>query len=90
MKIKPIDYVNELNEECIKLDLESFKKFFIKWMSLFKIIDPDNPPPDSVIEITLYKTAYNNDETPDICKDIAKEWLLSHGYDLEIFKPEGR
>ena len=75
------EYHEELYEVCVKLDFDEFKEFFTKYGAMFHLFNDNHPyPTDEVIELTMYKVAYNHPDTPMSVKKAAKDWLKSHNF----------
>lgn len=71
------EFVKERNEACSSFDLEKFKAFCKKYKG-------GKLPSDDVLEITMRKMVVNIEPRLPQYEE-AKEWLLSRGYDLNLF-----
>ena len=76
-------YVEERDAALNSLDLETWRRFAIKWTRLGVLAGP--VPEDKVLEIAMYKCALNSAGTTKATKAAAKRWLFARGYTLKIF-----
>lgn len=76
------DYVKARDEavtESIKKDsVEPFKEFLIKSSNC------KTTPPDKVLEISIRKVAIHSIGVEPLYKGLAVNWLLEHGYNLDL------
>ena len=79
-------YVNDRDRACIAVvngeSIEVFKAFIKKWQDLGLATPPR--PSDEVLEITCRKIVMHIN-APKNTRDRARDWLLSRGYDLDLF-----
>lgn len=68
-------YIDERNAAVLSLDLATFKAFANKYG-----VDIS----DRVLEITMYKMAYNIESFPPETKKKAADWLKEHGYSTNL------
>lgn len=75
-------FVKERNEACESFDLDTFKRFYIRWVRL-GVYEPLDIS-DEVLEITMRKMVCNiKDPTPEKLAE-AKKWLKERGYDENL------
>ena len=76
-------YADERDAALNSLDLETWRRFAIKWTRLGVLNGP--VPSANVLEIAMYKCAFNSAGTTKATKAAAKRWLLAHRYDPAIY-----
>lgn len=74
----------ERDEAVLSFDLEKFKAFYRKYQAL-GVYEKGKMPSDEVMEISMRKMAMQITSATLDQKIEASEWLLSRGYDLEIY-----
>ena len=82
------DYVKERDRATIAVvegeDIEVFKAFAQKWTDLCILPPIYQLATDPVLEIMVRKMVLHEIDAPESTKEKARDWLLSHGYDLNI------
>lgn len=76
-------WLKERNAAVATLDVKQFKKFYNKWL-LKGVYTHTLPNDERFIEISMYKCAVHITTLPNEIRNKACEWLIAHGYNLEI------
>lgn len=82
-------WVKERNEAVRNLDVDSFRKFYEKWMRR-GFYDIPLPVDDKVVEIMLRKMMYNIKTFSDEEKENAKKWLEERGLSTSLGGTNGQ
>ena len=73
------NYVKDLGDAVIDLDVEKFREHWKKYQDILPPI-----PRDEVLQVTMHKIVLNRTDMSAEVQEKAKKWLTDHGYSANI------